>query len=133
METDTTLDLRGLKCPLPALLTRRRLAELAAGYSHFVFDTRDTKADTHYNVLPDPRPHPYGSFGPYGGFGYWSFRPRWGYDPFGPDIDIMTTTRYEAYAEIVLLKDGDAAREPRSVDARAVVGHMAAPPRTPPV
>jgi tRNA 2-thiouridine synthesizing protein A len=29
--TDYRLDLRGLKCPLPALHTRRRLAALAAG------------------------------------------------------------------------------------------------------
>jgi len=28
---DDPLDLRGLKCPLPALLTRRRLAALPAG------------------------------------------------------------------------------------------------------
>ena len=28
---DETLDLTGLKCPLPALMTRRALAQLAAG------------------------------------------------------------------------------------------------------
>lgn len=28
---DETLDLRGLKCPLPALMTRRRLARLQPG------------------------------------------------------------------------------------------------------
>jgi tRNA 2-thiouridine synthesizing protein A len=28
---DTTMDLRGLKCPLPVLKTRKRLAGLAAG------------------------------------------------------------------------------------------------------
>jgi tRNA 2-thiouridine synthesizing protein A len=37
-ETDT-LDLRGLKCPLPALLTRRRLARLAPGSRVTVFTT----------------------------------------------------------------------------------------------
>jgi tRNA 2-thiouridine synthesizing protein A len=31
MEENGTLDLRGLKCPLPALLARRRLAHLAPG------------------------------------------------------------------------------------------------------
>jgi tRNA 2-thiouridine synthesizing protein A len=30
---DTVLDLRGLKCPLPALMARRRLARLAPGAS----------------------------------------------------------------------------------------------------
>ena len=29
--TQETLDLRGLKCPLPALMTRRHLARLAPG------------------------------------------------------------------------------------------------------
>jgi tRNA 2-thiouridine synthesizing protein A len=29
--TEETLDLRGLKCPLPALMTRRHLARLAPG------------------------------------------------------------------------------------------------------
>jgi tRNA 2-thiouridine synthesizing protein A len=29
--TDTTLDLRGLRCPLPALKTRKALRALAAG------------------------------------------------------------------------------------------------------
>ena len=29
--TETTLDLRGLKCPLPALKARKALARLAAG------------------------------------------------------------------------------------------------------
>jgi tRNA 2-thiouridine synthesizing protein A len=29
--TDTTLDLRGLRCPLPALKTRKALTRLAAG------------------------------------------------------------------------------------------------------
>ena len=31
METDEPLDLRGLKCPLPALMTRRQLARLPDG------------------------------------------------------------------------------------------------------
>lgn len=112
------------------LLLRSAEVTLAAGYSHFLFDTRDTKADTRYSTFAGPQPGPY-----FGGFGYWSFRPRWGYDPFGPDVDIMSTTRYEAYAEIVLLKDADAAREPRAVDARAVIAHITPPPapRTPPV
>jgi hypothetical protein len=115
------------------LLLRSAEVTLAAGYSHFLFDTRDTKANTRYDAIPEPGPYPYG------GFGYWRFRPRWGYDPFGPDVDIVTTTRYEAYAEIVLLKDSDVAREPRAVDARAVIAHVAPPPaanppsRTPPV
>jgi len=108
------------------LLRRAAEVTLAAGYSHFLFDSRDTRADTRYNAIgPGP------GFGP--GFGYWSFRPRWGYDPFGPEVDISTTTRYQAYAEIVLLNDAEAAREPRSVEARAVIQHLPPPakPRPP--
>ena len=102
------------------LLLRAAEVTLAAGYSHFLFDTRDTKADTRITAFPQtPRPY----------FGYWSFRPRWGYDPFGPDVDIIATTRYEAYAEIVLMNDAEAAREPRAVDARAVLQHITPAPR----
>ena len=109
------------------LLRRAAEVTLAAGYSHFMFDSRDTMARTNYDVMGYPR-RPFGpAFGP--GFGFWSFRPRWGYDPLGPDVDIITTTQYQAYAEIVLLNDADAAREPRAVDARAVLQHI---PVTPP-
>jgi hypothetical protein len=118
------------------LLQRAAEVTLAAGYTHFVFDTRDTKAQTRYSTFPQPRPRfgfgaGFGGFG--GGFGYWSFRPRFGYDPFGPPVDIITTTRYEAYAEIVLLKGADVAKEPRAVDARAVIQHLTppAPPANP--
>jgi hypothetical protein len=108
------------------LLLRSAEVTLAAGYSHFLFDSRDTRANTRYDTIPGPGPY-------YRPFGYWSFRPRWGYDPFGPDVDIIASTRYEAYAEIVLLKDADAAREPRAVDARAVIAHVSPPPpRNPP-
>lgn len=31
MDAGDTLDLRGLKCPLPALMTRRHLAKMASG------------------------------------------------------------------------------------------------------
>jgi len=113
------------------LLRRAAEVTVAAGYSHFLFDTRDTQARTQYSVLGDfPRPGFAPAFGP--GFGFWRFRPRWGYDPLGPDVDIITTTQYQAYAEIVLLSDADAAREPRAVDARAVLQHIpvaAQPPR----
>jgi hypothetical protein len=103
------------------LLLRAAEVTLAAGYTHFVFDTRNTQAQTRYTAFPQPDHFGWG----YGGF--WSFRPRWGYDPFGPPVDIMASTRYEAYAEIVLLKDSDVAKEPRAVDARAVIQHLTPP------
>jgi hypothetical protein len=110
------------------LLLRAAEVTLAAGGSHFMFDSRDTRARTRTSVIPGPGVGPYGDWG-WGG--PWRFRPRWGYDPFGPDVDIITTTRYEAFAEIVLLTDAQAAREPRAITAREIVSHLgpsAAPP-----
>ncbi len=166
---DDALDLRGLKCPLPALMARRALARLrpgagltvladdplaavdiphmcfgeghavermtrhaghtefvlraaevaqAAGYQFFMFDSRDTRADTRYNALPEPGPGP-------GWGGYWRFRPYWGYDPFGPEVDIMPPTRYDAFAEIVLLTPEQASHEARAVNAHEIIGHLA--------
>jgi hypothetical protein len=108
------------------LLLRAAEVTLAAGYSHFLFDTRDTKTDTRVTAFPDYTP------GPFWGRG-WGFHPAWGYDPFGPDVDIMTTSRYQAYAEIVTLNADQAKQEPRAVDARAVVQHITqpAPPPSP--
>ena len=104
------------------LLLRSAEVTLAAGGTHFVFDTRDTRADTRYDAIPS---------GP-GFYGYWRFHPRWGYDPFGPPVDIVSTTKYESYAEIVVLNDAQAAREPRAVDARAIIAHLTPPPPPPP-
>jgi hypothetical protein len=106
------------------LLLRAAEVTLAAGYSHFLFDTHDTQAQTRATAFPDYQP------GPFWGRG-WRFRPRWGYDPFGPDVDIITTTRYQAYAEIVVLTGDQAAHEPRSLDAHAVIQHVT-PPAPPP-
>lgn len=105
------------------LLLRSAEVTLAAGGTHFVFDTRDTRADTRYDAIPS---------GP-GFYGYWRFHPRWGYDPFGPPVDIVSTTKFESYAEIVVMNDAQAAREPRAVDARAVIAHLTPPPPPPPV
>jgi len=102
------------------LLLRAAEVTLAAGYSHFVFDTRNTQAQTRYTALPEPRSHFGWGFGP----GYWSFRPRWGYDPFGPPVDIIASTRYEAYAEIVLLNQDQASREPRAISATEVISRI---------
>ena len=102
------------------LLLRAAEVSLAAGYGHFLFDTRDTNARTRVTTLPDYQP------GPFWGRG-WGFRPRWGYDPLGPDVDVITTTSYQAYAEIVVLTDEQAAHEPRAVDAKSVIQHLTPP------
>lgn len=110
------------------LLLRAAEVTLAAGGTHFVFDSRDTKANTRYDAIPTGPGYGYGY-----GFGYWRFHPLWGYDPFGPPVDIVSTTKYEAYAEIVVLNDAEAAREPRAVDAKAIIAHLRPPPAPPPV
>jgi hypothetical protein len=107
------------------LLLRAAEVTLAAGGTHFLFDTRDTRAQT--TLHADPMFYGPGYWG--GGFGYWGFRPRWGYDPFGPPLMISQSTRYQAYAEIVILKPGES--NERAVDAREIVSHLgpeAAPP-----
>ena len=107
---------------------------LANGGTHFIFNNRDTRAQTRIFADPlGPRGFGYGGYG--GGFwgGYWGFRPRWGYDPFGPPMMISSTTRYQAFAEIVILKPGQEAQEARAVDARAVAANLRPPPPPPPV
>lgn len=105
------------------LLLRAAQVTLASGASHFLFDTRDTQARTRATAIPEYDP------GPYWGYG-WRFHPGFGYDPFGPDVEIVTTTSYQAYAEIVTLSDEQAAHEPRAVDAKAVIAHITPPPPT---
>ena len=101
---------------------------LANGGTHFFFDSRDTAAQTRVFADPlGPSGFGYGGYG--GGFwgGYWGFRPRWGYHPFGPPVMISTTTRYQAYAEIVVLRAGEEGQERRAIDARAVIANMRTP------
>ena len=103
------------------LLLRAAEVTLAAGGTHFVFDDRDTRARTTYHA--NPAFYGPGFYGP-AGFGGWGFRPRWGYGPFGPPLMISQTTRYEASAEVVVLKSGQEANEPRAVDAREIISHL---------
>jgi hypothetical protein len=107
-----------------------RAAELALqnGYDGFTIVERTTERDVETRVYRDP-------FGP-GRFAYW--RPWWRYhglhgwsrwdpwygDPFWADrIDVRTVDRYEAIAEIVLFR-GRRPADPRSFDARQVIGNI---------
>ena len=113
------------------LLLRAAEVTLANGGTHFIFDNRDTRSQTRIFADPlGPRGFGYGGYG--GGFwgGYWGYRPRWGYDPFGPPVMISSTTQYQAFAEIVVLKPGQT--EARAVDARAVVQNIRPPAPQPP-
>lgn len=105
----------------------RRAAEVTvnSGYTHFVFDARDTDSETYYR----------NSFGPrtrlgigFGSFGYspWYYSSFAFHDPFYDDY--RPVTRFEAYSEIVMLQPGQAAEDPYAVDAREVLDALAPPP-----
>ena len=105
------------------LLRRAAEVTLQAGYSHFMFDTRSTEARTRYS-----------SFSPRWGFGvgfgypsyYWGACSPLGYDPFHRDY-IDSDTRYQAYAEIVLLRAPQAVDEPKALEAQDVLARLNAP------
>jgi len=117
----------------------RRAAEvtLASGHNYFTFDTRDTQAQTRYDAFPVGPPGPFG-YGPgfgYGyGWGYWGHRPWWGYGGyggFGSDVDIVSSTKYQAYAEIVVLTDEQAKNNPQAMNAHDVLARLTPPPPPP--
>ena len=103
------------------LLQRAAEVTIDAGYAHFIFDARDTQAQTYYRTIFSRR----------AGFGhgprswYWSsfaFHGHgFGYGGFGYGGDAIAVTRYQAYSEIVMLTDEEAARYPESLDARDVL------------
>lgn len=109
----------------------RRAAEvtLQAGYTHFVFDIRDTRERTYYRTMFGPRP----GFRFGAGFGprpwYWSSFAF--HDPFFYDGDVIPMTRYTAYSEIVMLTPEQAAREPEAFSARDVLDRLTPPPPPP--
>jgi len=103
------------------LLLRAAEVTRAAGYSAFMFDTRNTSANQPYDAVPYGPPGPYGGFRP--GFGGWGGWGGWGY-PYDPAVDVIVRTNYEAYAEIVLLKPDQAARETRAINAADVIAHI---------
>ncbi len=99
------------------LLLRSAEVTLKAGFSHFEFDTRDTKARTTY----------YSAFNGWPGWrGYGWYWHSWAYDDREQE-----STRYEAYAEIVMLTADQAKSEPRSLNAQEIadrIGPRTAPP-----
>jgi hypothetical protein len=99
------------------LLLRAAEVTRAAGYSAFMFDTRNTRANHTYDAMP---------YGPPGPGPYWGLRRGWGGWGFAydPAVDVVVRTNYEAYAEIVLLTPEQAAKEPRSINAADVISHL---------
>jgi len=108
------------------LLLRAAEVARAAGSTHFMFDTRNTRANTSVQTVPYGPP-PYDPFWGRPRFGYWG---GWGW-PYDPMVDVVVRTNYEAYAEIVLMNAAQSAKEPRSLSAADVIARLgpdAAPP-----
>ena len=98
------------------LLLRSAEVTRDAGYSWFVFDTRNTEAKTSYHTAFAAYP---GAFG-----WYWH---SWAYDPWDPywaGGEAMPTTRYEATAEIVLLTPDQAKADPHALQASDVIARL---------
>jgi hypothetical protein len=96
------------------LLLRAAEVTRAAGFTSFVFDTRNTKVNHSYQTIPYGPPDP---FWGRRGFGYWG---GWGF-AYDPMVDVVVRTNYDAYAEIVLLTPEQAAKEPRALNASEVI------------
>lgn len=105
------------------LLLRSAEVTLDSGFSHFMFDTRDTEARTSYRT----------DFVGWPGWrGYGWYRHSWPYygafgGPYGPyydSVDSRPITRYQAYAEIVMLSPDQARDHPAALDARDVASRI---------
>lgn len=112
------------------LLRRAAEVTLQSGFTHFVFDTRDTEARTYYRHTFDT----WNGFGPFGpGFRpwYWS---TWPYPPEPVMGESIPITRYTAYAEIVMLTVEQATQDPHAIKASDILARLnpPAPPAPPP-
>ena len=112
------------------LLLRAAEVTRDARFSWFVFDTRATEARTTYHSDFAGWP----GWGPGWGPGFGGYWHSWAYDPFGRAELTVPTTRYEAYAEIILLTPDQAKADPhalRADDVIARLGPAAERPQTP--
>ena len=119
-----------------ALLRRAAEVTVAAGYTHFVFDARDTEARTYYRETFSSFDPIYGYpyFGPGHAF-YWSSWPYYApYSAFGPygyggfGGDLRPVTSYSAYAEIVMLNTEQTSGNPDALDAHFLLQRLMPPP-----
>lgn len=104
------------------LLLRAAEVTKNAGYEWFAFDQRDTEAKTTYTSTFGGYPY----WGPFwhGGFGW--YHRSWLYDPWDPYWmdNPIPRTRYEAYAEIVMLTPAQAKADPHALNAADVIAHI---------
>lgn len=104
------------------LLRRAAEVTLQSGFTHFVFDTRDTEAKTYYRT----------DFDPWAGWGSpWRRGRAWYWSNWPMESTTFPVTRYEAYAEIVMLTAAQAAKDPMALSATDVLSHLAPPPPPP--
>lgn len=103
------------------LLYRAAELTLQQGYDYFVVSQRDTAGNS--RLVPSG-----GTRGFYPDY-YW-YAPRYGwrpfYDPFWNDVTYREVTRYEARAEIVLMKGSKPAGNAQAFDARQVKQNLEA-------
>ena len=105
------------------LLLRAAEVTRAAGFTSFMFDTRNTKANHSYQTIPyGPDPFWGPGYG-WGRRGYWGYWGGWGF-PYEPNYDVIVHTNYDAYAEIVMLTPDQASREPRAINAADVIARL---------
>jgi hypothetical protein len=111
------------------LLLRSAEVTRDAGFAWFAFDHRDTESSTSYATAFGGYP----GWGPRWNYGFGWYRHSWRFDPWDPfwhGAD-FPTTRYEAYAEIVVLTPEQAKQDPHALNAADVIarlGPAAAPP-----
>lgn len=102
------------------LLLRAAEVTRNAGYDYFVFDTRDTRAKTTYYT------DYYSSFPGFVGFHHFGRHHfhSFAYFPYDYEGYSRPITRFQAYAEIVVLSDAEAKAESRAMSASDVVAHL---------
>jgi hypothetical protein len=105
------------------LLLRAAQVTAQAGSGYFMFDMRDTK--THTTYFSD---FPGWGGGPRFG-GYWH---SWAYDGFDNEVETRPVTRFQAYAEIVLLTEAQASKEPRAINAQSIIQRLGPAAQPPP-
>jgi hypothetical protein len=110
------------------LLFRAAELTLANGYDSFTIVRRDTERDVDTRVYDTGLRSPYSYWRPswryYGGRYGWRHWDPWYGGPFwGDTIDVRTVERYEATAEIVMLRGGRPG-DPSSFDARQVITNL---------
>lgn len=111
------------------LLYRAAELTLAQGFDTFLVVDRHTDSKTRLLDVPDPWGGPYGGWRPawnfYYGYGF-GWEPYWG-DPrfgFGRHREPLKVEKFEAAAEILMVKGAKDPADPKAFDARSVMTNL---------